>query len=404
MAFEEWGAEKSGARVAEKDQLFERAANLEAMESVGKIALQPLQLKKYQMDVEKLGLELDGERKMAALLSAQAQGGRVAGGKSFSMGDQLDSLAQTAMQAGLVTKASGLAKDAALIKSREATQLDKVTSRKLSELKMVRETAGLMGQMFGGVKDEAGWEQANALFTFQTGQPSPYADLPYDPSLVSKINSNALTAAERASAEEKRLTREATSAYRTSRLGQIDTQNELRRRRLELEKQAEERRAKAGATPKGGVTSANKAEIEQAETLLRKDFPGIEGVDLEEAAFSVASEARAIRKKNPAIDAAGAIQQALQVAREAGDFTETSVGSIMGKEIGKKVKYSGKGRTAALPAPVPSNPKEAKVGRYYISPSGVVGKWNGKKFEITRSLSADNSRSIDEENEEEDDE
>ena len=316
-----------------------------------------------------------------------------------SIADQLDIIAKNAAGAGLITKAQELAKSSALIRSREAVQAKAEGDQNLNRLKMVRERAELQSQLLGGVTDEESWQNANALYEFQTGQKSPYAEVPYSPELVERLNAAAMTARERAELAEREQVRKNTEAYRKSRLRQIDTQNDLRKRQQELAKEREKRLAKAGAGK--GVAAPAKNELDQAARLVKKDYSGLAAADLNDAAFTIASEARALRKANPALDANTALQQAFNNAVQAGDFQVVQKG-IAG--YGRKEVFSGRGKTPAAPAPIPPKKEDLKSGRFYVNPQGQVAKWTGKGFVIERALSGNNGRVDDPDLEEEDEE
>ena len=321
------------------------------------------------------------------------------GAPRVSIADQLDIIAKNAAGAGLITKAQELAKSSALIRSREAVQGKAEADQNLARLKLVRERAELQSQLLGGVTDEESWQNANALYEFQTGQKSPYAQVPYSPELVERLNQAAMTARERAELAEREQVRRNTEAYRKSRLRQIDTQNDLRKKQQELAREREKRLAKAGGGK--GVVSPGKNELDQAARLVKKDYSGLEAVDLNDAAFTIASEARALRKANPALDANTALQQAFNNAVQAGDFQVVQKG-IAG--FGRKETFSGRGKTPAAPAPIPPKKEELKSGRFYVNPQGQVAKWTGKGFVIERPLSGNNGRVDDPDLEDDEDE
>lgn len=359
----------------------------QTQEALARAASYPSEIRLRNAQAGKLEQETSAEERLGRLMS-QMQVPDGPGARATSMAEQLDTLATMAARAGLATKAQDLAKNAALIRSREAAQLSAATTARLTQLRMVRENAGLQGQLFGGATDEASWNTANALYEFQTGMPSPYRGVQFSPSLAQQINDSAMTAKERADAEEKTIKQQELDAYRKSRLAQIDRQNELRTAAQRTREERERRLAKVGGG--SAVSSPAKGETDQAARLIRKDFSGMSAADLNDAAFNVASEARALRKQNKALDAGTALQQAYNAAVASGDFQTDS--GYAGTGFWKKTVYSGRGKTADTPAPIPADRKQLTVDRYYVNPQGQVGKWTGKGFLIERPLSGNNRR------------
>lgn len=359
----------------------------QTQEALARAASYPAEIRLRNAQAEKLEQETSAEERLGRLMS-QMLVPDGPGARSTSMADQLDTLAIMAARARLATKAQDLAKNAALIRSREATQLSAATTARLNQLKMVRENAGLQGQLFGSVTDEASWNTANALYEFQTGMPSPYRGVQFSSALVQQINDSAMTAKERADAEENTIKQQELDAYRKSRLAQIDRQNELRAAAQRTREERERRMAKAGGG--SAVSSPAKSETDQAARLIRKDFSNMDAADLNDAAFNLASEARALRRQNKALDAGTALQQAYNAAVASGDFQTDS--GYAGTGFRKKTTYSGRGKTADTPAPIPADRKQLTVDRYYVNPQGQVGKWTGKGFLIERPLSGNNRR------------
>lgn len=294
-----------------------------------------------------------------------------------SMSERLNDLAQTAMNAGLVTKAQELAKNAALVGQREESAGASAAGAAVNRLKAIRERAELNGQLFGGATDEATWQQAGQLWQFQTGLPNPYKGVPYSKELADRINSAALSTKERLDAQEKELARGALNAFRDRRLGQHDTENAIRESRLALAQAREDRLAKAG----GGKTVSSPAtsEITQAKRLIQRDYENLKAPDLDDGAYAIAAEARALRKSNPALDANVALQQAYNNAKQAGDFVTLREGFF---GYGGKQGFRGAGKTPQAPAAMPKDSSQLQKDRYYVSPTGLVGKWNGKGFEV----------------------
>ncbi len=335
---------------------------------------------------------------LTAAFGGTPEGGAGPAARPRSPAETFSQLADLAAKSGLATKAEALSKTAAYLRAREAQTNSAMITARLNSIKAIREQARLTGQAFGGVTDQQSFDDANALYEFQTGQPSPYKGVPYSPELIDTINSQAMSAKERADEEEKRLTRQGLTDYRGSRLAQIDEQNRLRRLRMQLAQQREERLAKAGGGK--GVASPTSSEIGQARGLIKREFPNLPSEDLRDSAFDLASEAKALRRANPALDASTAIAQAYSAARQRGDFAHVRSG-VMG--VGAKDAYAS-GKSSANPLSLPMTEEKGstrvntgalKVGHFYISPTGVIGQWTGKGFKVpdaSRPLSGDNTR------------
>jgi hypothetical protein len=354
--------------------------SINAAHTLGEIAMQPSTQRLREAQAGKAEMELAGERKMMELMQRAAGTAQASG----SLAGQLESLAQTAAQAGLVTKAGTLAAQASLIRQRENTARAAGAKMNETQLDIIRKNADLQGQIFGGVTDETSWNRANQLFQFQTGTQSPFAGMPYSPDLIKSISEQAISAKERADLLQKQQTATELKNFRRRRLGQHDTALEIQDRRLELMEEREKRLRKQG----GGksVSSPAKAELDQAGRLITKDFPNLPAEDRVDAAYSIAAEARALRRQNPALDANAALQQAFQAARAAGDF-QTIPGltvPLLGMDVPGtgKTGYSGRGKTATVPIPFVKGLKPVK-DRFYVNDAGVLGRWNGSKMVLS---------------------
>lgn len=393
MAGEMFGAPEGFSRFEE--DAYRRAAT---EHTLGQIAMQPAErrLRTAQASAAELALE---QEQMLARLMQQASGGQVpvpglteeaaglgipgleqiaSGGKPTSITDQFDTLATLAAQSGLVTKAKEMATASALIKAREATQRNQAQQAQLNRLKTLAQQAETSAQIFGGSKNAAEWAQANDLFEFNTGQASPFRDVEYSPALVNRINASALTAKERADAAEKATSRGDLKSFRDARLKQHDLERKVREERNRIAKEREERLKKQG----GGKTIAapRTEEVSQIRSMIVKDFPAFQdSTDLKEAAFAVASEARALQRTNPALSSSAALAQAYSSALQAGDFAEE--GGIAG--FRKKGVYKGRGRTPQTAIPIPMSGSKIAADKlvkdkYYVGAGGALGKWTGK--------------------------
>lgn len=405
-----------GTSAAIQDE-YRAAATQEAL---GRLAMQPVEQRLRTAQAEAAELAILQERRMAELMQQRRMAGTpelagmvesgatgqagaqmealALGGakKSTSLADQFDDLAVMAADAGMVSKAGDAAKVAALLRSREAAARSSQTSARLNAIKAVREQAELAGQLLGGATDQATWDYNNALYEMYTGAKSPWSNQPYSSELAQAISDQALTAKERADADEKALSREDLDEYRKSRLKQHDAANALRKARNAIAKARERRLAKAGGKEAG---TPARTDLRQAENIILKEFPKLEAGDLEDAAYTISAEAKALRKRNPALDANQALQQAFVAAKKAGDF-KTEASGILRRD---KTTFSGAGKTPQTPAALPGKDKLVK-GRYYLSPTGAVGQWNGKGFELVGDLLSGDNSDPDEEDLDEDEE
>jgi hypothetical protein len=271
-----------------------------------------------------------------------------------------------------------------LIRQREASQISSQTTALLNQLKIGKEQAENLAQFFGGAGSQDEWDMANRLYSFQTGQQSPFANVPFNEEVVDALNQRALSAKERYDLADKAATRENTKRYRDERLKDFDEQNKIRRERLRLEREREERLRKSGGSARLPSADAKPAEIKQVKDMIRKDFPqaGDAAEELNTAAFTIASEARAKLRANPALSSSAAINQAYAEAVKNGDI-EADMGTtipLIGKRVGAKFRFAGGGRSPETALTVPSKAAEAKVGRYYVNSAGQIAKWDGKRF------------------------
>lgn len=409
MAGEHMFGSPIGTHIFNTEQASMLKTGVDAMHKLGEIAMQPAKLREQEAEAGLKELDLQNQKKMQEILAARAAGRTPVGkdGKEISMADEISALAMDSLNAGLLTQGEDLAAASSLIRSREARADASRIAADESKVRAAAQRAALEGQLLANpsVVDQATWEQAQAAYFVQTGE-APYAGMPYSQDLIKQIRANALSTKEAADLEEKRLTREAREK-REKALEAIRKQElEVKKKEQETREAAEARRKKAGQDPKP-VTPAGKEETAQATRLIKRDYPELEGMDLNDAAFSIANAAKYIRQRNPAISPEIAIQQAFNDAKAGGDFKTTELGALEGwSSKGKQSKrtvYLGRGKTVATPLPAPQKPGDAVEGKYYQLPNGQVGKRVKGGWDISTGLSANNSRVDPEDNDDEDD-
>lgn len=114
--------------------------------------------------------------------------------ESQEIPNSLDALARMALQSGLPQQASEFASKAATIRSNASEIKKREFDTRMSEL-------NLASNLLSTVGDETSWRRANALFSMQTGKPSPFAEMEYSPELVAMIQDSVVSQKDRATAD-----------------------------------------------------------------------------------------------------------------------------------------------------------------------------------------------------------
>lgn len=125
--------------------------------------------------------------------------------ESRDIPDSLDEMAKLAMESGLPQQAAEYASKASTIRANASEIQKRNFDTRMSELT-------LASNLLSTVGDETSWRKANALFTMQTGKPSPFADQEYSPELVAMIQDSVISQKDRAIADAARARAEASNA------------------------------------------------------------------------------------------------------------------------------------------------------------------------------------------------
>lgn len=345
--------------------------------TLAETASMPTTQRLHAAQAETLELQLLEERRMAAMLAGQASGAPAAGvtrpdGTPKPLSNIYDDLARMAMGAGAPTKATEFAKAAGTLRAQESLVLSREAATELAGLRAQKERIDLTSRLLDNVKDDASWNQAQLLYQAMTGEKSIFAGLPYSKELVERIRTSGMTTKEQVAAREKALEDASKDRSRKGLAAHREAIEKLNRERLDLEKRREDRLSKAGGGK--GVTSPTKVEVDQALRLVKQDYKELDGSDLLTAATAIASEARVLRRANPALDMSTAVNQAYIKARNRGDFKEVVEKGFFGDK--KHTQFQGKGQ--AIPAPEVG---QRVYGRFYSNPKGQVAKWTKEGWE-----------------------
>lgn len=365
--FSMWGPEASGARLAERDalerlryqaQTREAAANAEAKE-----------------------LELQGQRNFMARLG----GAQAAGGPQRSLAERAEEMARLAFDSGLPGKGVDLAAKAAQVRAREAQAQASQATVQRRQLQNQLDAMAKATSFYDGVTDQAGLDKANALYAYTFGGAAPTAGLPYSPQLVEQLRNFGTKATERLRAGLAALDTDSKIANRDSAIALRDFRRGILREQADLAVRREARLAKAGAGKEKPVGSPSAGELKATDALLKAEFGNLPLEERRQAAFSIASRARALRKANPALDADAAIRQALVEEKASGNFksVERAYGWLPDKTGYQKGGKAPESQT--LPAPVDAagrlQPNLLKQGSVYQTPKGAYRFMGGDRWE-----------------------
>lgn len=398
--FSSWGAEESGARIGELDNQRSIASALSATQALGNIAMQPAEkrLKEAQASKEELAnkqqqIFLKRMQDRAAAVASQPGSPTNPVNQLYDLASQAGEIASDSFAAGLVTQGGNALRASALARLDSARIDTAQTVQRLNGLKSAKAETELTGSLMGPVNDQASWDRANALYTFQTGKPSAYAGLPYSAELVNHIKNSAIEAGKQV---ELRL-REEENSSRDRNRSSADALRKVREEAIRsaaaIAREREDRLAKNGGKP---VTKTPAEDTALANKLLEKEYPSLVGAN-SEAALTIAGEAQILLRRNPALSRPQAIQQAYNEAKARGDFeTEKAMVPWANDKVKYNRKEEGIGKTPDKPATVPQDPKALVSGQYYTNGKGQTAQWTGSGFKIVgnaRPLSNNNTRS-----------
>ena len=298
------------------------AAGLSALPT-GEMAQQ--QAQQSALKTAQMRLNLQNELKYQQMLQNMPTGQPGQGG----VGNTLMGLAGAALKAGLpqgvqlytaaVNARAKLGQMGAEQIKAEAAQNNARTNQARMQLTQHQQQANAAYGMLQGVHDQASWEDFATKFARMTGD-QEYLGMPYDPSTVQGIMSEALTAKGQVDMALKKLQMQEMQSFRTSELKLRELNQQLQQSRLALDGlrvQAEQTRAKAAEAQAARLAKTGKplavpdaTLLKQSKNLLAEQYPNLRPEDVTDATFNVASTARQLMSANPGMNADTALRQA----------------------------------------------------------------------------------------------
>lgn len=314
--------------------------------------------------------ESAADKNVAAQMAQSFGVSAQAGGKG-SASEQLSGLSEMYAKAGQPSKAALYAQQAAQAQAHEANVSANAFREAASKTKLQGEQFKMAQGLLGGVKDAETWQDANAMFEKQTGQPSPFKNIPYDPKVVKLLQDASTTAYQK---QQLALREEAVRTAAANVKSEVESRSArdgVALERLRVSQQREQRLAKAGGKDIG---APSKVETTAADKLLGDS--GLEGDERDAAAFSIASEARVIRRKNPGVSADEALRQAALTAKQNGSIVPGSPSKLpfgLGKP--EAAKFS-----PPQDLPKMGGAESLVKGQVYADGKGNVAEWDGKDW------------------------
>lgn len=322
---------------------------------------------------DRVETETAGERAVAAAMKA-ASGVPAQMGGSGSVADQLRGMAKLYTDAGMPSKAAEFLGKASQAEAHEATARAAAFREAAAKVKLKGDQFKMASNLLSGVTDEKSWNEANRLFQEQTGSESPFKNMPYDKPIVDTLKNASMSAYQK---EQMKL-KEAEFKERL-----VDDADKRQHRaastgialeRLRVTQQREKRLEKAGGKDIG---APGKAEVQAADKLLGDT--GLEGDERDAAAFSIASEAKVLRRKNPGISADEALRQAAITAKTNGSITPGEK-NLFSKNVPTKF---------AAPVSMPASGKKADLVEGQLYKQGdKVARWTKGGWELVKGTPA----------------
>jgi len=352
-----------------------QARRKEDMEqSLAEMALRrgDVEIQQANVTLESGEIALESQKKMIELMrgqSAQQQDKTdqaPPGGGRQEMDDipnSLDALAKMALQSGLPQQAAEYASKASTIRENAAEIRDKDLNNRIKDLT-------LASNLLQTVGDEAGWKQANNLFTMTTGKPSPFAQMEYSPELVAKIQDTVVSQKEKAITDAARARADASLANAK--------ESETRVSLIEAQRRLADTRA-AALKKAGAIGKQPKAEdIRSVSDIINSEYMGaVTAEDARILARPVAERMLDLMSSNN-LTRSQAARRAFIEAESRGDF-----GGLR-----KRSRMTG---SRENPIEMPAAQDKLRVNMFYKGKGKYAGQtllWTGTGFQLAPAASA----------------
>lgn len=312
--------------------------------------LNNLAMSEGQVRLKQAETTLASQQKMQDLMTAQTSKQQ-----PENLPGMLDKLADVAFQSGLFEQGKQYATSASTIR-KNTVDID------LKQATIKQKSLTLYSDLLSGVHDQQSWQQANQMFTMQTGEQLPFAKMPYNPKMVAMLQSQMISAKDKTTMDlnqARTKAEEASTKEREARVPLIRAQTKLNEDRDALLKKT------GGKPPTSGEISAITDQIQ-------KDYPdALSKEEMRVLARPLAERARELATTLN-LTPSQAATRAYQEAKASKQFA--------GLETAKPPSGSQK---KPLTMPMDSgkiDTKKLKENKFYTGPGGKPYLWTGAAF------------------------
>lgn len=279
----------------------------QTQEIMGKVAMQPAQGRVEEVKAQEAEMELAMRRKFAEQAAARQGGvGQTPTAGQTDLAGQLDGMAQTAMDAGLIDKAAGIAEKASQIRSHTAT----ANSAKAMEQERIYKTqidrAEATGKWFGNATDDVTWQAAERAYQGVYGKPSPWAGMSYDPDLAKRIGQQSMQVKDRLEQQLQTNAQEQLRMLRENEQVEREKKNKLTDARVELTKTRTDALRKAGAAGPKDTSPVRRMALE----TLQNDWADMSKSEAGLFADQIAERSKELMKQSPGMKGSEAMTRA----------------------------------------------------------------------------------------------
>lgn len=294
-------------------------------------------------------------------------------------------------QLGMPSEAADLLVKGSLAATREATAAATKSQETLTRAKAFDEIAQAEARHFQGVKSQADFDTANAVWTHLTGQPSPYTGQQWSPGLIDYIREKGMSAKESALFEYEKQKAKAGAESAAALTELRKAREEAALAQANLTKSREGALTKAGGPGAKDIGMPTKEAFNMAARSILADYPDLTDADVRRLSDVVANEALAIRKSQPGLDQATATRRALDAHRTEIQVLEVPEKGVLaeGKRAlgmgGTKRQQAYKPTTVGGSTDIPEVARKGMVyqtGKRYRLPDGRIGVRKDGGFEI----------------------